>query len=440
MTEVRGGGSEGWNGVGYTEIPYLQGSRIAIELTGVLVNECYELVGGTAVSVYDPSWGGVKNITDVTNDISKLTAYITDLIANFQGTPEEIVQLNAYNNNLDSLQNIITNRVDLTSEQKNQGVSLIDAMKGETQNIINNPTFYASAQQNIEAKESINQKLGKYQQEVSQILNIDYEEFTYILVHGGAALMEGVQGQCADYPSEQVIDNSTDWYGKLNYGKHWKLPTNQLKDIFTRGLSLVVSADIARALSSRFFSGTSQRLIFREGESFLQSLNKPGIFGVFNSYAQSIENRIFERIRDNQLNQITERNIIGDGAQAIPLPNFSNPASIPFNDMFGIMGGTQGSIITVNIYKQKNSALYMAIFGYQLMDTFGSDWDDLNDVIKGSYPALNAMFILQHLRDGFCPFITEIQLKRQGCFEIRDGTVISVDCSTISTPRQLYTK
>lgn len=55
VTEVIGGGNGTFTGLGYTEIPYLKGQRIAVEFKNASVNDCYEYTGGgTVQSAYDP--------------------------------------------------------------------------------------------------------------------------------------------------------------------------------------------------------------------------------------------------------------------------------------------------------------------------------------------------------------------------------------------------
>ena len=63
VTEVQGGSNGNWTGIGYTEIPYLADTKIAVEFKGASINDCYEYTGGgTVQSAYDPSWGNVINL------------------------------------------------------------------------------------------------------------------------------------------------------------------------------------------------------------------------------------------------------------------------------------------------------------------------------------------------------------------------------------------
>ncbi|WP_138990056.1 hypothetical protein [Larkinella sp. C7] len=143
VTEVRGGGSAGWNGVGYTEIPYLQGSRIAIELTGVVVNECYELVGGTAVSAYDPSgFSGQPGSVDKFSDLSKVVAEVYTLLENLKSTDANLVT--EQKQRLSSLTSVIQADTSLTEVQKQQAIQQINAISEQLTIVEQQPCICAS--------------------------------------------------------------------------------------------------------------------------------------------------------------------------------------------------------------------------------------------------------------------------------------------------------
>ncbi|CCH54677.1 hypothetical protein BN8_03873 [Fibrisoma limi BUZ 3] len=88
VTEVQSGGNGIWTGIGYTEIPYLKGQRIAVEFTGASVNECYEFTGqsGKIQSAYDPSWGGITDIDAAIAQIQDKATHLIGLYAVYTGT------------------------------------------------------------------------------------------------------------------------------------------------------------------------------------------------------------------------------------------------------------------------------------------------------------------------------------------------------------------
>ncbi|KAB7731159.1 hypothetical protein F5984_10145 [Rudanella paleaurantiibacter] len=125
VTEVTGGGASGWTGKGYTEIPYLKNQRIAVELNGAVVNDCYELVSGTVVSAYDPAWGEVRDINTANigadNDDPQTTlAKVQDAMLTFSGSDGDKQRIDEY---IAKLQTQILNDPDLTDEQRSQGLA-----------------------------------------------------------------------------------------------------------------------------------------------------------------------------------------------------------------------------------------------------------------------------------------------------------------------------
>lgn len=117
VTEVTGGGAGGWQGKGYTEIPYLKNQRIAVELNSAVVNDCYELMSGTVVSAYDPDWGGVRSVNAAIDLIEDLTTRLVDLYNTYTGTQGEIDKIREINTQL--CQGIANNNT-LSAEQKAQ--------------------------------------------------------------------------------------------------------------------------------------------------------------------------------------------------------------------------------------------------------------------------------------------------------------------------------
>jgi len=92
VTEVQDGGGGIWTGVGYTEIPYLKGQRIAVEFKGASVNDCYEFTGqGTVQSAYDPSWGGITSADSI---IDQATNFFSSLSQRFDAFQDKLTTIN----------------------------------------------------------------------------------------------------------------------------------------------------------------------------------------------------------------------------------------------------------------------------------------------------------------------------------------------------------
>jgi hypothetical protein len=132
VTEVLSGGPDGWNGVGYTEIPYLKNTRIAIDLKGVVVNGCYELVGGTAQSAYDPNWGGVTSVDSTINNFEELLRNtIVDaryLANNYDDSKQQKEKANDLINQISYLRQQVNNS-SLTDAEKQQAIAALSQLE-----------------------------------------------------------------------------------------------------------------------------------------------------------------------------------------------------------------------------------------------------------------------------------------------------------------------
>ena len=95
MTEVQGGSNGNWTGIGYTEIPYLKGQRIAVEFTGASVNDCYEFTGqsGKIQSAYDPSWGGIADIDQGIKAVEDAARQLFERFDSYKSRSSEIEAL-----------------------------------------------------------------------------------------------------------------------------------------------------------------------------------------------------------------------------------------------------------------------------------------------------------------------------------------------------------
>jgi hypothetical protein len=92
--------------------------KIAVDFTNLVVNECYELAGGSVITQYDPNWGGVldvdQTVEDVKNAINELRRLFTDLYDNIEVIDcskkskinDSVNSLNAFNSSFGDLFNV----------------------------------------------------------------------------------------------------------------------------------------------------------------------------------------------------------------------------------------------------------------------------------------------------------------------------------------------
>jgi len=129
VTEVQGGSNGNWTGIGYTEIPYLKGQRIAVEFTGASVNDCYEFTGqsGKIQSAYDPSWGGVTSIDNPLDQVRSLMQQLSDLLNNYK--PGDKAKLQQLTTEIGGYVQAINADTTLTSDQRQQLVGAVNSTK-----------------------------------------------------------------------------------------------------------------------------------------------------------------------------------------------------------------------------------------------------------------------------------------------------------------------
>ncbi len=106
-----------------------------------------------------------------------------------------------------------------------------------------------------------------------------------------------------------------------------------------------------------------------------------------------------------------------NGEGGVGLINFSViPETVKY-DYFALMGGTQkiiadikiGKIRQVNI-EGKEEEFLIIMNDFTIIDCFGADWQDVQDIKKSAIKPLVALFWLQH-HYGYKPFQTEVIKK-----------------------------
>jgi hypothetical protein len=99
VTSISGGGSGGWTGEGTVAITLLKGVKLPVKviLTNAKLNDCYELLSGTVVTAYDPTWGNVLDVGVIVSQIRDLTNQLSDLYNNYTGTQAEKDKIRATN-------------------------------------------------------------------------------------------------------------------------------------------------------------------------------------------------------------------------------------------------------------------------------------------------------------------------------------------------------
>jgi hypothetical protein len=95
VTEVTGGGAGGWSGTGTLEVTLLNGINLPVSVTfeNAKLNDCYELVNGKVLTLYDPDWGNIVDVdllgARLLEDYIALQAELLELLNTYGGTAAE---------------------------------------------------------------------------------------------------------------------------------------------------------------------------------------------------------------------------------------------------------------------------------------------------------------------------------------------------------------
>ncbi|RCR70254.1 hypothetical protein DUE52_07775 [Larkinella punicea] len=443
VTEVRGGGSEGWNGVGYTEIPYLQGSRIAIELTGVVVNDCYELVGGMAVSAYDPKWTEVKPIDEV---VTNAVTAIKDLLAVY--TPSDKAKLEEYTKKLDEVKQAYQDDDGIPQEAKEaiiHNTTIIQAKLNELvscdslSNSHNGRRAAIACPNPQDLIDMMNE--GLPEQVVKKDLNtLEFGKFQWQDT-SGKDIKEEISNKIhtsADMEliEKKIVENGGvlgywNEYLNLNYTEKFT------RDIYENGFIVdaalgvrdILSTSSENRIINNFYSGKQAEVAFEVGDPVSNKLIEYYNDTFSHPYISKFINRVNSSIKEGKFKGLTGEFVfdVKKNPEAIGLPNFSIATEIPFYDFYGIMGGTQKIRVEMELktITQKGTNFLnknLKSFDYKvqklnatfhIMDWYGADAGDINgkDFKKSFSSSLSAFFMLQHYWGVGHPFQTRISAK-----------------------------
>ena len=142
VTEVLSGGNGTFTGVGYTEIPYLKNTKIAVEFKNASVNDCYEYTGGgTVQSAYDPSWFEESSPDSLDNDLRELLRNMLIearyLVNNFDGSQQHRDRAKNLSDQIVSLQQQI-NGSNLSGAEKQQALNALPQLQSGLTGLANN--------------------------------------------------------------------------------------------------------------------------------------------------------------------------------------------------------------------------------------------------------------------------------------------------------------
>lgn len=81
----------GWVGEGSIDITLMSGIKlpVRVELNGVMLNDCYEMTGGTVKTLYDPTWGNIADVDEFVDDVKEALGQVQNLLSSYKETAED---------------------------------------------------------------------------------------------------------------------------------------------------------------------------------------------------------------------------------------------------------------------------------------------------------------------------------------------------------------
>ena len=444
VTEVQGGGNGTWTGLGYTEIPYLKGERIAVELKGVRINDCYEFTGesGTIQSAYDPNWGRVASVDTAINIFVGLKDLLTVYTSRYKSKLQEYAQ------QLDKVKASYQNDEDIPAETKQilvQNTALIQQRMGELiscDSSSNAPNGRKAAPICLSPEDIVALiSKGLPTPEVKkQTKKLEFGAFQWET--NSQDISNRVHTQANRAEIGQLIANT----GVIAYWNEYQ----RYDEPFTRfiyenglihdallGVRDVLSANSEDRIINNFYTGRQSEVAFELGDPVSNKLVDYYKDSFSHPYVADFINRIVPRIKEGKFSELTG-SFVFDNRQStdgIGLPNFSNISEIPFYDFYGIMGGTQKIKVDLELkiitqkaidlldpnFKSYEYTLQKLNATFHVIDWYGADEADINgtSLPKSLSESLKSFFMLQHFWGVGHPFQTRISAKLINEFSIK---------------------
>lgn len=135
VKEVQGSNGK-FTGKGFIVVPYLAETKIAVAFEGITINTKYQLIDGIVKTTYDPTWGGISNLSDAVNNL-------LNILNDYDGSEEDQNNLQDAINTLNGQLDGIEGNNDISDDVKEQLSTLQDSLNNNVDELTNeeeNPT------------------------------------------------------------------------------------------------------------------------------------------------------------------------------------------------------------------------------------------------------------------------------------------------------------
>ncbi len=463
ITEITSGDPAGFIGTGYVEMKLVAGivaKKIAVDFTNLVVNDCYEMAGGSVITQYDPNWGGVLDLDPLeTNNVDIAENQGEKLIENndkinqildiFDCSPTQIKELRKYLDEQDALASRSQKNDDYSSTQKAEIQTSVNEIKSLVNSLIACCSTSANGRTsntNCIAPSVIQEKI---KEENSEYENLPNPVFTRFLIAKTAKRKgKNLDGSPAD--DLKFGDYTLTMLNAVNHRfndyinpqgtitplvKHWKdyngwatILNSEMRIVANKMTDLATSSKTGSILEFEFepINSLAQNhaqtntALNRIKDSFIYELRK-NENGFIKNVKESNPNAELKLvgIEDGSLKYNTEMRAGGlkyveNGVLRwdIPSPDFpgeTNGLSITVN-------GTHGMdvYITKFVWNRANKT-FSADLDFEVFDHYGLDRCDIDKLCGKDFynkSGFLSWFLLQRYY-GYKPFITNIKFKKQ---------------------------
>ena len=169
VLHISGGNSTlGWSGRGAVSMTLFGGliANVSVIFQNVQINECYEFVGGSIVTEFDPFWENEPNFTQTTRGILNNFQDVTNLLLTYRNTPDDQLNLNKLQSRLTESKSEVQSETELDVVKKQEIINKIESFFTCSNQIF--PTItgrLGATQQTCSLAEKTNDLLNYFEQE-----------------------------------------------------------------------------------------------------------------------------------------------------------------------------------------------------------------------------------------------------------------------------------
>ena len=416
VTDMESGSpAAGWKGKGKLIFNFLKLSNnlaiqipISVKFDGIKINQCYQLYYGTVITEYDPSWGSVRSIKNIQDELDAIRQQLIDLLT--VGTEINNSQIQSLSTRLEEI-------------KSNDIINWDNESKTFTSNnisVIQNALTCTVGRNNSRISFGCDSETA-----LALIIGIDLKAYELIANAKGRkdnlprtpnSKSSGNAYSIAYQDKPGKSDSRFDFFGKSRYSNCIEIGESANFNIFKDYIKKFGLGQMADHLKS----GSGLTLDFSNNSEIISEIKSST---AFNEFINQFQNEVKTKINNNAIAQIND-SFFNNLKENIPSPNFSILTGLIPAKIFVAMGGTQYYDISLKVYRKKttpnSTALQNFIFDYdvEFQDTYGADFDDINNTIKGNLSsALNSFFTLQHFYNGYKPYYTKVKLRKSFTYE-----------------------